>query len=111
VGRFLFDENLASRLVAVLADIYPGSLHVGDVGLLGASDLAIWNYALANGLILVSKDQDFHRFSVLFGAPPKVIWLRLGNCSTQHISSLLRNRRDDIGAFLQHDEAAFLALA
>jgi hypothetical protein len=27
----LFDENLAVRLVAALADQYPGSAHVGDV--------------------------------------------------------------------------------
>jgi hypothetical protein len=28
--RFLFDENLAARLVEALADTYPGSSHVGE---------------------------------------------------------------------------------
>jgi predicted nuclease of predicted toxin-antitoxin system len=77
--HLLFDENLAARLVAALADIYPDSVHVGAVGLLGASDFAIWQHARENGLVLVSKDEDFHRLSVLFGPPPNVIWLRLGN--------------------------------
>jgi predicted nuclease of predicted toxin-antitoxin system len=61
--------------------------------------------------VLVSKDEDFHRYSVLFGPPPKVIWPRLGNCSTVDIIRLLRDSRGDIEAFLQHEEAAFLSLS
>lgn len=87
------------------------SVHVGNVGLLAAADLAIWHYARDNALVLVSKDEDFHRLSTLFGPPPKVIWVRLGNCATNDVIRLLRDRSDDIGAFLQHDEAGFLALA
>jgi predicted nuclease of predicted toxin-antitoxin system len=107
----LFDENLGARVSVALADIHPGSVHVADVGLLGASDLAIWQHARDNELAVVSKDEDFHRMSVLFGPPPKVIWVRLGNCSTDDVIRLLRDRRDEIEAFLQHDEAGFLALA
>jgi predicted nuclease of predicted toxin-antitoxin system len=81
------------------------------VGLLAAADLAIWQHARDNGFILVSKDEDFHRMSVLFGPPPKVIWVRLGNCSTDDVVRLLREHRDEIEAFLQHEEAGFLALA
>jgi predicted nuclease of predicted toxin-antitoxin system len=81
------------------------------VGLPGASDLVIWQYARENGLILVSKDEDFHRLSVLLGSPPKVIWVRLGNCSTEDVIRLLRDSRDEIEAFLQHEEASFLALS
>jgi predicted nuclease of predicted toxin-antitoxin system len=58
----------------------------------------------------VTKDEDFHRMSVLFGPLPKVIWLRLGNCSTEDVAQLLRRRRDDIEAFAEHEEAGFLAL-
>jgi len=56
------------------------------VGLLGAADLAIWQHARENGLVLVSKDEDFHRLSILFGPPPKVIWVRLG-IARQRMSS------------------------
>jgi predicted nuclease of predicted toxin-antitoxin system len=106
----LFDENVAARLAADLSGVFPGSTHVADAGLQAAADLAIWHYARDNGFALVTKDQDFHRLSVLHGPPPKVIWLRLGNCSTDDIARLLRDRRDEIVAFLQHDEAGFLAL-
>ena len=107
----LFDENLAARLVADLAGLYPGCIHVGDRGLAGGSDRAIWQHARDHGLLIVSKDEDFQRLSVLYGAPPKVIWIRLGNCSTADIIRLLRERREEIDRFVADEEAAFLALA
>ena len=53
----LFDENLSHKLPAKLADVYPGSAHVRHVGLLGAGDERVWEYALRNGLVIVSKDE------------------------------------------------------
>jgi predicted nuclease of predicted toxin-antitoxin system len=107
----LFDENLAARLVSALADLYPKCTHVRDVGLAGGSDRAIWQYARDRGLVIISKDEDFQQLSVLYGVPPKVIWIRLGNCSTADIIRLLRERRSEIGRFVADPEAAFLALA
>ncbi len=107
----LFDENLSSRLVAGLVDLYPDCAHVGDRGLAGRSDQAIWRHARDHGLIIVSKDEDFQRLSVLYGAPPKVVWIRLGNCSTVDLIRLLRHRRIEIDRFVADEEATFLALA
>jgi predicted nuclease of predicted toxin-antitoxin system len=108
--KLLFDENLAPRLVTALADLYPGSAHVCGVGLAGTADLAVWEHAGAGGFLLVSKDEDFHRLSVLRGFPPKVVWIRLGNCSTSEIEQLLRKRFEQVVAFAAHEEAAFIAL-
>ncbi len=55
----LFDQNLSRRLVRVLAAEYPGSEHVDEVGLAGADDQAVWAYAGARGLEVVSKDTNF----------------------------------------------------
>ncbi len=87
--KLLFDENLSPRLVAELSTAFPGSAHVHDVGLGAATDMAVWDYARDNGFIIVSKDSDFADLSVLYGAPPKVIWIRRGNCSTAAIAQLL----------------------
>ena len=57
--RLLFDENLSPRLPYLLANEYPGSEHVRDAGLLGATDRQIWEYAGAHGFAIVSKDTDF----------------------------------------------------
>jgi len=110
-AKLLFDENLAARLVGALADLYRGSIHVGDIGLAPAPDRAIWAPARDHGLLIVTKDEDFHRLSVLHGPPPKVIWIRLGNCSTDEVIRLLQLRRNEIEMFVVHEEAAFLALA
>jgi predicted nuclease of predicted toxin-antitoxin system len=109
--KLLFDENLPPRLVPLLADIYPASVHVRDVGLKNVPDEMVWQYAQANGLIIVSKDSDFHHRSLLFGFPPKVIWIRRGNCSVQEIEAILRDHQAEIEEFDQDLQGAFLVLS
>jgi predicted nuclease of predicted toxin-antitoxin system len=108
--RLLFDEQLSSRLPRLLTDCYPESLHVDSLNLGGAPDIILWQAAVVQRLILVSKDEDFHRLSVMHGAPPKVVWLRLGNCTTQDIVDLLRKHVGDIRQFAEQDEVSFLEL-
>ena len=109
--RLLFDQNLSHRLVHRLADVYPGSVHVRDVGLKEAPDPLVWAYAQEHGLMIVSKDADFHQRSFLFGAPPKIVWLRLGNCTTDDVERLLRARSVDVAFFFADEISAFLALS
>jgi predicted nuclease of predicted toxin-antitoxin system len=108
--KLLFDENLSARLARDLADLHPGSAHVQDAGLTGAADRAVWDHAATGDFVLVTKDEDFQRLSVMLGPPPKVIWIRLGNCSTEDVARLLRFRAEEVRAFIAHPEAAFLAL-
>jgi predicted nuclease of predicted toxin-antitoxin system len=63
------------------------------------------------GYTIVSKDADFRQRSFLYGPPPKVIWIGLGNCSTSQIAGLLRKHLDEIEAFLLEEKQAFLRLA
>ena len=62
--KLLFDQNLSPRLARSLADIYPESVHVREIGLRDASDDEIWEYAKNNGFAIVSKDSDFQQRSV-----------------------------------------------
>jgi predicted nuclease of predicted toxin-antitoxin system len=93
-----------------LADVYPGSHHVRDVGLGSADDAAVWAYAVEHSLTIVSKDADFHQLSFLKGAPPKAVWIRRGNCSTRDIEEILRGHYADIVAFEEAADAAFLII-
>jgi len=97
--RLLFDQNLSPRLVHRLADIYAGSAHVMEVGLRDADDSAIWDYARLNGFAIVSKDSDFQQRSLLYGGPPKFIWLRVGNCPVKTVEDLLRKHSAAIHTF------------
>jgi predicted nuclease of predicted toxin-antitoxin system len=106
--KLLFDQNLSFRLVAKLEDVYADSTHVRMVGLSEAPDLEVWNYASSNNLTIVSKDDDFRQMSILQGAPPQVIWLQVGNCSTSLIEGILRSRYPVIEAFSRDAESSFL---
>lgn len=94
--RLLFDQNRSHRLLPALEDPFPGSLHVRSVGLSEADDLSIWSYAKDHHLVIVTQDSDYSDWNKLRGSPPKIVWLRCGNASTDHIHSKLRHAADRI---------------
>jgi predicted nuclease of predicted toxin-antitoxin system len=81
--RLLLDENLSESVLPAIADLYPESLHVRLLGAGGASDDIVWRLAKEHDCVLVTRDEDFLRLSIVRGAPPKVVWLALGNCTTK----------------------------
>lgn len=97
--KLLFDQNLSPRLPRLLASLFPNSVHIREIGLRDADDAIIWRYAEEHGFIIVSKDPDFQQRSLLLGAPPQFIWLRLGNCSVAESADLLRRYSSAIHAF------------
>ncbi|MDQ1706936.1 MAG: hypothetical protein QOJ88_147 [Pyrinomonadaceae bacterium] len=96
--KLLFDHNLPPQLGSRVAEIFPGSQHVSPLGLDRVSDLEIRDYARQHGYCVVTKDVDFSDLCVLLGFPPKIIWIRRGNCSTAALENLLRQHRGDIEA-------------
>ena len=108
--KLLFDENISHKLVRSLADLFPDSEHPRNIGLKGSDDRVIWDYARANNFVIVSKDSDFYQRGLLFGHPPKVIWIRRGNCSTKAIELILRNHYLDIERFYKDANEVVLIL-
>ena len=109
--KLLFDENVSPKLVGLLEEEYPGSAHVRDMGLRGATDGRIWDHAQENGFVIVSKDDDFRQRSFLQGAPPKVVWLQVGNAGTVTIADLLRVEAARLRRFEDEEESALLILS
>ncbi len=109
--KLLFDENLSHKLAESLADIFPGSTHVRNVGMRSSDDPDVWNFAVQNDFVIVSKDADMHDRSLVFGFPPKVIWIRLGNCSTTAVEDLVRRETELVRQFIDDDVASFLVLS
>ena len=109
--KLLFDENILPRLVADLADAFPGPVHVRDVGLDSATDATIWTFTLTHDLTIVSKDSDSHQMSFVRGPAPKVIWVRQGSRTTADIEALSRSNRAGILAFGAEVGPAFLILS
>ncbi len=109
--KLLFDENLSPKLSRLLSDLFPDSLHVRDVGMEATNDSIVWDYAKENDFMIISKDSDMHDLSLVFGNPPKVIWLRLGNCSTLQVENLLRRDYNVIKLFYEDQSVSLLALS
>lgn len=108
--KLLLDENLSERVVPQILDLYPDSTHVKSHGLIHSSDILIWSFAQRHGYTIVSKDADFHQRSLVFGHPPKLVFLRVGNCPTGHITQLLRSNCLLLSAFDSDPNASILIL-
>lgn len=109
--KLLFDENLSPKLPALLAALFRGSLHVRECGLKGMPDDDIWAFARENAFVLVSKDSDFYQRSVLYGPPPKFVWLRVGNCSRTQLVELLTTHENDIQSLESSAQDAVLVIS
>ena len=88
--KLLFDNNLSHKLAARLQDIFPGSTHVMLKNLDETPDEIIWEFAKANDFTIVTKDMDYNEMSLINGFPPKVIWLRIGNCKIAELERVIR---------------------
>lgn len=108
--KLLFDHHLSRKLVALVADQFPESSHVVFHGLDRASDVEIWMFARVNGYTIVTKDNDFNDLSILRGAPPKIIWLRIGNSSTARIEQVVRTHATLIATFINHPTDVILEI-
>lgn len=103
--KLLFDQNISFRISKHVLDIYSECLHVSDCGLLNKEDSDIWEFAKTNNFTIVTFDSDFYDISLVNGHPPKIIWIRTGNLSTQELENLIRKKRNEIENFLSTDDA------
>ena len=108
--KLLFDHNLSPVLINQLQDLYPGSKHVAKLGLERSPDVEVWDYAKKANYLIVTKDSDFSDLCLLRGFPPKVVWIRRGNCKTSDIESILRRHLEDIEELNNNNATGLLTL-
>ncbi len=87
--KFLVDNQLPIALARYLASLGVVRKHVFDLGLAESSDNEIWANADRHAYIVISKDEDFCHLAngPLRGA--RFIWIRLGNCRTKTLLTLM----------------------
>ena len=108
--KLLLDQNLSPRLIRLLRDSFPDSAHVSEMDLSEADDRRIWQYAREKDYLIVTRDSDFMELSMMLGAPPKVIWIRRGNCPTLDVLEILQSGLDAIQSFDINPAARVLIL-
>jgi predicted nuclease of predicted toxin-antitoxin system len=109
--KILLDQNLSFKLCSKLRDIFPEIIHTTEVLLETATDEEVWLYAKLNSCLLISKDSDFIEKAVIKGHPPKIIWIKAGNCSTDKIELLLRKNQRLIEDFIADKENSVLTIS
>jgi len=90
--KLLFDQNISYRLIDKINDIFPEGIQVKKLNLENVSDKEIWRFAKENNYTIVTFDSDFFDLAMIFGHPPKIIWLRTGNTTTNNLEKLLRKK-------------------
>jgi predicted nuclease of predicted toxin-antitoxin system len=109
--KLLFDQNLSRSLVRKLNDLFPESAHIASLAVDEADDRRIWVYAATHDYVLASKDSDFRQLAMLYGPPPKVVWLRVGNCGTDVVEACLRKHASSIATFIADQESSVYPIA
>ncbi len=102
--NLLFDQNISYKIISKIKDIFPNAKQVKGVGLMDRSDLEIWSFAKNNNYCIVTFDSDFYDLSLVKGTPPKIIWLRTGNITTNSIEELIRSNQLLIEEFLANPD-------
>ena len=108
--KVLFDQNISHRLINRIKDIFPEAHQVRDLGIEGYSDQEIWKFAKKNGYTIITFDGDFYDFSLVWGHPPKIVWLRSWNQTTNNVESILRQQCGNISDFIFDNELACLEI-
>jgi predicted nuclease of predicted toxin-antitoxin system len=102
--RLIADENISWRIKKLIPqwDILPANKIKPGKRL---ADSIIWKFAKENQYGILTFDEDFSELQNLFSFPPKIIWLRTGNISTQEICDRLISLENEIISFQENDEA------
>jgi predicted nuclease of predicted toxin-antitoxin system len=99
--KILIDQNISFRIVARIQQAFPNIAHVKSLNLIDENDYKIFKFARQNGFdAILTLDEDFYNILLEYNPPPKVIWLRIGNCSTAHLAQIILNNQTDIQTFL-----------
>jgi predicted nuclease of predicted toxin-antitoxin system len=111
--KLLFDQNISFRIVDKISKDFLNANQVKQLGLTDAKDLEIWKYAKDNGFTIVTFDADFYDLATYLGHPPKIIWLRTGNRTTDKLAELLISQKNMINDFItdsQYDNIACIEI-
>lgn len=102
--KLLLDENISYKLVNRLQDFFPGIKHISHFQLNSIDDKIIFQFAKENNFAIVTFDEDYFTLSVLNNFPPKIIWLRTGNLSTNELEKKLKDKQAIIEHFLNDND-------
>jgi len=96
----LLNENLPPSLIDLMAPHFGTVRHVGSCALGGADDDQVWEYAVANGLAVMTKDSDY--LDLMMSQPEgRVILVASGNLRLRDLKAMIAARTREVAEFLE----------
>ena len=80
--KFIVDHQLPAALARWLSARGADAVHVQDIGFDATPDVGIWERAISEARVVVSKDEDFLHLANRVGDTGRLLWVRMGNCRT-----------------------------
>ncbi|NBB23297.1 hypothetical protein GVN20_28355 [Runella sp. CRIBMP] len=103
--KVLIDQNISYRIVPRLAHLFEELVHIKSLGWIDWNDYDIFINARQQGYTaVITLDEDFNILLLEHGMPPKIIWLKTGNCSTQVLSEIIISKIEIINSFLEDND-------
>ncbi len=103
--KVLIDQNISYRIVPRLTHLFEELVHVKSLSWIDWNDYDIFiNARLQGYTAVITLDEDFNILLLEYGKPPKVIWLKTGNCSTQVLSEIIISKIEIINSFLEDND-------
>ena len=93
-----------------MPSVFLESRQVKMLGLENQDDIKIWQYAKTNAYTIVTFDADYYDISLIKGFPPKILWLRTGNLTTNEIAEKLNFQILEIFDFLKNTEQSCMEI-
>jgi predicted nuclease of predicted toxin-antitoxin system len=108
--KLLFDQNISFRILHKISAYFTEAKQIRSLGLENSTDSEIWEYAKTHDFTIVTFDADFIDLTNLKGFPPKIVWLRIGNTTTENIAKVIIENRLKLEEFIENTEIAFLEI-
>ena len=90
--KYLVDAQLPPALARFLTGNGEDALHVLDVKMMESSDSEIWDLAMREEMVIITKDEDFQVRASVTQHHPVIIWVRIGNCSKKTLLDFFEKR-------------------
>ena len=108
--KLLLDQNISHRIIPKLLETYHSVKQVRELKLENIHDITIWHFAKKHQYTIVTFDADFFDLCNIYGFPPKIIWLRIGNTNTIELAEVMIKNKNIISSFIQNSDFGCLEL-
>lgn len=90
--KYLVDAQLPPALARFLTANGEDAVHVLDVEMMESSDSEIWDFAMREEMVIITKDEDFQVRASVTQHHPVIIWVRIGNCSKKTLLEFFKRK-------------------